>query len=132
MFQRELNDQQLRYFGASLAGLFVAFGAVAYWNWQANSVAAGLTAFGVILAAIYYLAPNTRRPIYRGFAAVTKPIQVVATIIILAIVYYGILTPIGVILQCSGRGLRSDAPHSDSFWTDCKTASKPSRYFDTY
>jgi hypothetical protein len=130
--QHELNDRQLRYFGMSLAMLLLAFAALAFWKWQSPTIAAALGLLALLLLAVYYGIRSARRPIYRGFRAITYPIQVAATVVILAVIYFGILTPIGLMLRLRGGGVRAEPENRDSYWTPRQESIEPSRYFDTY
>ncbi|NND99622.1 MAG: hypothetical protein HKN47_20080 [Pirellulaceae bacterium] len=132
MFQQELNDRQLRYFGASLAALLWVFAAVAYWKWNSANIATALTVSGLLLIGVYYLIPNTQRGIYNAFRKITHPIQVVMTIIILGIVYYLVLTPIGLLLRLGGYGLKRQNDGQTSHWSKRDRPNQASRYFDTY
>ncbi|TWU06392.1 SxtJ family membrane protein [Stieleria varia] len=129
--QQELTDQQLKYFGLSLSGLLLALAAVTYWTWHAGIVAAGLVIGAVVLLAIYYATASARRPIYRGFRIITFPIQWMMTWIVLGLVYFLVLTPIGLVLRLAGKSLRQKYPDS-SLWQPRTKEDEPSGYFKTY
>lgn len=128
----EPTDSQLRYFGASLATLFLAFAALCYWKWEAVAIAAMLLGLAILLAGVYYLVPSTRRPIYRGFRIVTYPIQLTVTALVLAIVYFGMLTPIGLLLRMRGVNIRTKRDLGQTLWTPKPDSAEPSDYFKTY
>jgi len=132
MFHRELNDSQLRYFGLSLAGLFACFGLLAYWKWQSPLIAGCLGLVSLLIAVVYYTIPSTQRRIYQGFTTLTRPIQFIATVLILAIVYYGVLSPIGLILRLFGHSVRKKDDAPSTHYSDCSPTPSASRYFDTY
>lgn len=128
---QELNDRQLKWFGLSLGGLIAVFGGIAYWKFSAEKTAWGLVIVAVVLTIIYYVIPSTRRPIFRVFRMITYPIQLVMTFVVLGIVYYGLLTPIGWIMRLRGLNLskKSDA---ESLWNQRDEDIESSRYFKTY
>ncbi len=128
----ELSNHQLRYFGGSLALSLVAFAALARWKWQSPATAVALLAIALFLATIYYAVPATRRPTYRVFRAITYPVQLIMTAVILAAVFFGILTPIGLVLRLRGINLRKKAKAADSHWTAKGEPAAPSSYFNTY
>ncbi|MGB7346568.1 MAG: hypothetical protein WBD20_20270 [Pirellulaceae bacterium] len=132
MFHRELDDHQLRYFGLSLCGLIMAFAGLAYWKWQASTASGVLCVASVALAVAYYAVPSSQRRIYQGFTWLTRPFQLFATIVILAIVYFVIVTPIGIVLRLRGRSVAKSDADAETFWIRCEDVSKSSRYFDTY
>ncbi len=131
-YQQQLSDRQLRHFGGSLAAVLLAFAAMAHWKWQSSITAGLLAAVAVGLATVHYAAPASRRPIYNGFRRLTYPIQLVMTIIILGIVYFGILTPIGLLLRLRGVTIRSKGDSTKSLWAARKESGEPSSYFNTY
>lgn len=132
MFHHELKDSQLRYFGLSLAGLLACFAGLAFWKWQATVVAVCLGSTSLVVGIVYYAIPSTQRSIYRGFTILTKPIQIVATIVILGCVYYLILMPIGLVLRMFGHSVRKRTAGESTCYVDCQPVPKTSRYFDTY
>lgn len=136
MFQnQELDDRQLRYFGASLAAMIAIFGGLAYWRWHVPWIGGGLAAVAAVVGGTYYGLPRSQRPIYRGFRWLTYPIQLVASAIILAIVYYLVLVPIGVMLRWCGKSIRRDTASGDqqeSLWNERDDKPDASRYFDTF
>ena len=111
--------------------LLVAAG-LAQWKWQANRIALGLLVIATALALVYYAVPVIQRSIYRAFRWLTTPIQLVMSVVILAVVYYGVVTPIGLILRLFGMGIGSKPTGSQSHWVPRKSDSEASRYFDTY
>jgi uncharacterized protein YjeT (DUF2065 family) len=134
---QELDSRQLRYFGASLVSLIAIFSGLAYWKWEQTWIAISLAVFAVILGLFYYLIPSTQRTIYNRFRTIVSPIQIIVTAILLAVVYYGVLTPIGLLIRIAGISIRSsqndaDSRHSDTYWSDRSDTPPPSRYFDTY
>jgi len=132
MHSPQLSDRQLRYFGASLAALLVALAALAHWKWQSPITGGVLLACAVVLFVVYYAVAATRRPIYRAFRAFTYPIQWFMTAVILAIVYFGIITPIGLMLRLRGIGIRTTGQAKQSYWVARQDSSEPSSYFHTY
>jgi hypothetical protein len=132
MHSHPLTDRQLRYFGLSLAGLLAAFAALAHWKWQSPVAAGVLLALACTLLVVYYAVAATRRPIYRAFRTLTYPIQWFMTAAILALVYFAVVTPIGLILRLSGKGIRVKADDKKSFWTTRQESTELSSYFRSY
>jgi hypothetical protein len=132
MHTHQVSDRQLRYFGLSLAALLIAFAAIAHWKWQSPTVAGVLLGLAVVLLVVYYAVSATRRPIYRAFRTLTYPIQFFMTTVILAIVYFGIVTPIGLMLRLRGIGIRARDEVKESHWVARQETSEPSSYFNTY
>lgn len=127
-----LNDRQLRYFGASLAALLLVFAGLAFWKWHSAIASTILILLAALLVLIYYLFPSSQRRIYNVFRKVTSPIQLVMTAMILAVVYFVVLTPIGWMLRGSKVNIRRESEDQSTFWLKRNKPSEPSRYFDTY
>jgi hypothetical protein len=108
-----------RLFGLELAGGTAEAVAWALW---------ALAAFSGILAAS---APAALRLLYVALTAVALPVGWVVSNVLLAIVYYGILTPIGLALRLAGRDplhRTFDRP-SRSYWVDRPAQVDVRRYF---
>ena len=132
MHSHQVSDRQLRYFGLSLAALLMVFAALAHWKWQSPVAGGVLLGFAITLSVVYYAASATRRPIYRAFRTLTYPIQFFMTAVIMAIVYYGIVTPIGLMLRLRGIGIRARDEVKESHWVAREETREPSSYFHTY
>lgn len=130
--QREISDHQLRHFGLSLVAMLFTFAGIAKWGWQTDQLASLLAVIAAFLGAVYYLVPKSQRKIHHGFRMITRPIQIVMSLVALALVYYVVLTPIGLMMRLRGMGVRANPTDHSSYWVDCKGKTNPARYFDTY
>ena len=95
LMQHNMSDSQLRYFGTSLVAMLLIFAALFHWRWQIDVIAGLLAVIGATIGVVYYAMPTTQRSIYNGFRKLTYPIQLIASAVILAVVYYAVLAPIG-------------------------------------
>lgn len=127
--------KQLRQFAA----LLIVFGGIAgfvlfkkdvvswvgaQWIW---GVAAGLGLAGLAL-------PPLIRPVYVVLMAVTLPIGLVVSTLLLGAVYYLAVTPIGLLARILGYDAmrrRSD-PAAESYWIKRPGDTKVARYFRQY
>ena len=130
----ELTDRQLRYFGVSLGLMLFVFAGGAHWKWNASGFALVLVATTITLMTVYYAVPRTRQTVFRGFKLLTFPIRMVATMLILAIIYYFVVTPIGIGLRLAGKSIRRypSTDKTQSYWVERSAEQKVSRYFDTF
>jgi hypothetical protein len=75
--------------------------------------------------------PSFLRYVYVGMAYLAFPIGWVVSHLVLAAVYYLVLTPVGLLL----RGFRYDPmnrrfdPHAESYWTPRESADDVQRHF---
>ena len=114
--QNDSQDKQLRSFGLILGGIF---GAIAAWplifhgaparSWA--SVAAAV----LILPALVY--PRALYWIHKGWMALGQVMGWINTRIILGLVFYLIVTPIGLIRRVMGKGSlgKEFAPDAGSY-----------------
>ena len=127
---RNPTPRELRGFGLLLP-LFVALvGAVARWQFDAPAAALGIWSAGGALAALYWAAPPLRRPILVGWMYAALPIGWTVSHLMMGVVYFAVVTPIGLLL----RLVRGDALHrrpdrnARSYWIERPRRSGTRRY----
>jgi hypothetical protein len=125
------SENELRWLGLSLGGMLTVLGFIvarvahypaARWIGAAGSVA---------LVASYYLLPATRRPIVAAWRRVQRPIAFIGWQAAMLVVFYLIVTPIGLIMRRLGRdalGLGFDSARP-SYWQARPVAPEVERYF---
>ena len=91
-----------RKFGLFLAGLFIVAGLVPLLRghpvrWWAEGV-------GALFALVSLAYPKALRPLYRVSLKVGGVLGWINTRILLSVLFYGILTPIGLVLRWTRRG----------------------------
>jgi hypothetical protein len=94
---------QERWFGVLLLAVFVVIGTMLLWQVGSLRVARVLWGIGLGLALLYYAVRPLRRPLYYGWMRLVYPIGWVISHVALAIVYYGIMTPLGLVMRLFGR-----------------------------
>lgn len=126
---RNPSRRQLTVFGAAWLVFFAVLGGVAL---PRSGVAAGAAwSVGVLVPAIGWAAPWFLRMVYLGMAWLTFPIGLVVSFVILAAVYYAVLTPIGLLMRWFGCDPMCRRRHTDaaSYWASRKPAGDVRRYF---
>lgn len=121
---------QLRQFAViSLVGFGLV--GVLFWRWTASAQAAavcGLIGAGVFLVGVPF--PGAVRPVYVLLTAVALPIGWLVSQVLLRVVFYGVLTPLGILLKMTGRDpLRLRRPQLDSYWQKHEAPADPISYF---
>ena len=101
---RNTDAAQLRKFGLLVGGIFCAIGL-----WPAVIRGAGPRSWalvvGVLLLAPALLAPRILMPVYRIWMTVGEALGWINTRVLLGVVFYGLITPMGLI-----RRLRREDP----------------------
>jgi len=124
------DRKQLRQF----AGIwFPAFCALVGWSvarktghW--HEVEIGWAIAGIIsIAGLVF--PPLIRPIFVGLILLTYPIGWVVSHVLLGLIFYGIVTPIGIILRLTGHDpLQINAPLGNSLWKSPTGKTDPASY----
>ena len=124
--------RQLRVFGVAGAAVLVVTGAMVY---PRQPTAAGLIwAVAAVAGAFAIMRPGALRWVYVGSMLVTWPIGLVVSWVVLAVVFYGVVTPVGLVMRLCGRdalGRRFDR-RATTYWVPRAPANDPERYFRQY
>lgn len=138
------DDKTLRQFG--IIALF-AFGALGAWTlWReailgihlspgtANVVGGSLLAVGVLSGVLAMVAPRLVKPLFVGLTVVTFPIGFVVSHVILALLYYAILTPFGLAMRAAGVDpmQRRFDPRATTYWEKKTPRTDVRAYFRQY
>ena len=130
----------LRGFGMAGVVAFGFFGAASQWRFyplrwvseDASAVIATalflLSGYCALFALVY---PKALRPVYLTLTAATYPIGFVVGHLLVAIVYYVILTPVALVFKLIGRDAmhRQFDPGAESYWLRRKPPADKRRYF---
>jgi len=97
----DLDTKGLRQFGLMLGGILIAvFGFILPWSWDWESLPNyGWIITGALVLIWALVAPDSMRGLYIGWMRVAMAIGNVINRIILAIVYFIVITPMGVIMR---------------------------------
>lgn len=126
------SERELRWFGAMLVAFFGIVGGLIF-SAGAEGLAKVLWVIGVSLGAIYYLVRPLRGVIYRGWIRATYPIGWVVSHALLAVIYFAVMTPIGLVFRLVGRDpLQRRFSKSGSYWEEHRQETPVSRYFNQF
>ena len=133
--------KQLRSFGWIC---LVAFGAIGAWVRYRHSLFGfdlraetavttsgilwGIAALSAMLAA---LAPKGLRPLHVLLTAITLPIGMVVSHVLMAVLYYGLFTPVALIFRVMGRDAleRRFEPDAATYWSRRKPVTDRKQYY---
>jgi len=134
----------LRQFGFFALAAFGLLGAVALWRStlfgfvlgeRALPVAIGFFALGAVSALFSLVAPRANRPLYVGLIVLTFPIGFVLSFLVLGILFFLVLSPVGLLFRLIGRDglqLRID-PAATTYWVDREPGGPDTeRYFKQF
>jgi hypothetical protein len=120
----------LRQFG--VAGL-VILGALAVHQYRVgrHTLALGLAIGGLLLGAAGLARPGLLRWLFVGWMKAAYPLNWIVSELILALIFYVVLTPLALVFRLAGRDALDlkDAPERASYWVRKPPAAEVRRYF---
>lgn len=110
-----LTPEEGRKFGLTVGAAFLVLGALSYWRGHRVPVVV-LGGIGVLLVLAGLLLPGRLGPVQRAWMGLAEVISKITTPIFMAVVYFLVLTPAGLIMRLVGHHpLRHDAVEG-SYW----------------
>ncbi len=133
-FNKNPTAKELKWFGLLLAAFFALVGGVIAWRAGSATVFYVVGGVGALLGAVFYGVPALRRPMYLGWMYLFFPVGFVVSLLLLAIVYYLVLTPIALLLRLAGKDplARALDKGATSYWSARPPAPPKERYFKQY
>ncbi len=124
-FHLRPSRRQLRQFGWIAAA---AFPLLAFVFGRAELV---LVALGVASLVFSLVWPPGNRPLFVLMSLISYPIGFVVSHVALAILFFGVLTPVGLLFRLLGRDplARRFEPDKPSYWVDLPKVSSKKDYF---
>ena len=129
------KHKQLRSFG-KIALVALAIISLLFYVLKGTAIQWPLIIFavGFIIFLISMISLKLTKMIYLGLILVTLPIGWVVSFILLAIFYYLLLTPLGLIFRLMGRDplCRKFDPTAKSYWLSRREPEGPEQYFHQF
>lgn len=139
MFLAEINwhpnRKELRTFAiiALVAAILVA---VLLWRFKGLGIrwSAAIISLGAAVLLSSFICLKVTRGIYLGLILATRPIGVVISFLLLAIFYFGILTPLALFFRLIGRDTlhRTFDPGTESYWITHRQPDNLDRYYNQF
>lgn len=127
----EPTPAALRWFGLPFAICVAGIGALVWRNTGSIAAAGVIWAGAAAVLAGYYALPRIRRFVYLGWIYAAYPIGFVMSHVAMAVIYYLVITPIGLVLRATGRDAmnRKFDPHAQTYWEPRRKRDDPGAYF---
>jgi predicted membrane metal-binding protein len=124
----------LRQFSLIWLLLFVGLGIYNHLNGAGHGTRSIWFLAAVVLGILGLIWPIVIRPIYQAAIIVTFPIGWVVSQLVLVLMYYGVVTPLGLILRCTRPDplTRNKQPNEASYWLDKTQPTDLRSYFRQY
>jgi hypothetical protein len=128
---RHPSSRSLRVFAAALSAFCLAW---AWGFWRRGWAPVSLSFLGIVVLALVFavIRPGWLRGAYLGLSYLTFPIGWVVSHVILAVVYFAVFTPIGLLLRVCGHDslARRFDRGAVSYWQPrAERAPDPESYF---
>jgi hypothetical protein len=105
---------------------------LAVWQWSHghSTWAMVLGAVALAFGPIGLVKPEAIRPVFAALTALTRPIGIVMTRVVLAVAYYLLFTPLALIFRLIGRDALSRKRRTDvrTYWSPRTDTQEPRRY----
>lgn len=117
--------------GLIVPGVLLLIGGIERLGVQPSAVEYTLWVMGVIGGLVAAFSPAFARRLYAGWMHAAVPIGWTVSHILMGLIYYAVLTPIGLALRMKGHDPLDTRPSRDraTFWADRAPAPTLDRYF---
>lgn len=114
------TPSQLKQFGVIWLGFMTLFGGVAWLKLDRPALAIGLWTVAVVVPVAGWIVPVLMRAVFVGMSILAWPIGFVVSHLVLAVVYYLVLTPIGLVMRLVGYDpmRRRAVPGTTTYWLE--------------
>jgi hypothetical protein len=129
--EKSPSRSELRWFGALVLGVFAVLGALVGWRFDAPGAGRILLGMGLGFAALYQALPALRVPLWMAWMALFAPVGWLVSHALLAVIYFGLLTPMALVMRLFGRdrlALRAGRGAASS-WSEHDPGGDVARYF---
>jgi hypothetical protein len=127
------TDRKLREFAATAAVVCLA---LAIWQLASGNAWLGGALLLLALAAmgVAFWRPRWLSPTLTVALVLTFPLAWTVSLAVLAIVFYGLITPLALFFRLTGRDVLDRHPRQDqdSYWRAKPSAEHPRRYLQQY
>ncbi len=124
------TNRQLRQFAVVALFGFGLLGVIARWQFSASTAAYVLWTLGALTFLGGLPAPTLILPVYVALCAVAFPIGWLVSNILLRVIFYGLFTPVGLVMRVLGRDpLQLKRPNLSSYWVPFKQPGSPLSYY---
>ena len=142
MIELDFNPdaRTLRQFGLIALVAFPLVSGICYWRGglfgfdfgaATLAVSGGLLGLGLVAGLLAWLAPGAVRPLYVGLLCITAPIGFVLSYVILGVLFYLVITPLGLMLRLVRYDplKREFEREAETYWVEVEPRASTESYF---
>jgi hypothetical protein len=130
---RNPGRRELKQFGFVWLGFVLLFALLAWLKWRSPSLSGALVAAAVLVPIVGWTVPSFMRLVFVGLSFVAFPIGWTVSHVLLVIVYFAVMMPIGLAMRLLGHDPmeRKSTLAARSYWKQRPAGEnvKLSRYF---
>jgi len=128
------SKRDLNWFGGLFLLFFGIVGSIVFWRFEASGVAFVVWGGAAAIDFVYWLVPSFRRPLFVGWLYLFSPVGWVVSNVVLAVAFYLVTTPIGLVMRLGGRDplKRRLDPEAETYWIERPAAAESSRYLKQF
>ena len=100
-------------------------------NWNPDTAALRTFARSLVAGVLFYAAPVIAKPFYIVWYAFACCIGLVVGNVLLGLIFYVLVTGIGLLKRLGGRQAirKTPDPQAGTYWVDAPPAPEPKRYY---
>ena len=122
------ETKDIRVFAAGIGVILSVFSGISWyktgtaWQW--------MLPVGLIFAAVGLIKPPLIRPVYKVWMKVAGFIAKVNTVVLLYLIYFLVLTPIGILMRLTGKDILDEKlnENAETYWHKKEEERAISRY----
>lgn len=126
----ELTRRTLTSFALIVGGALLVIAAFQWRRGAPQWVWVTLIAVAAVLLLAAAVAPSLLKPVYRGWMRLGEALGWVNTRILLTLIFFLVVTPIGLVMRLFRRSPIAVARRNDSYWTDVEPHSYGDRHVE--
>ncbi len=129
-FNDRPSRRELLWFGALTAPFFGVVGLIIHLK-GAPKVAYAVWAVALLCTLVFFAVPPLRRAMYLTWMRAVYPLGWTISHLLLVLLYYGIVTPIGLVMRMLGRNPMQPIldRKATTYWAERHEVADASRYF---
>ncbi len=129
------DPKSLRKFGITMAVALPLLAGLLVWRGAGTVVGLALVAIAVLFLALGLLRPGALKPIHKAWMALAAVLGGIMTWVILSVLFYVVVTPIGLLARASGKDFLDERfrKEATTYWRRRVQAPEdPGRYTRQY
>lgn len=125
----EIPRKTITQFALVVSGALLVIAAYQRWRGASPTVVLTLVILAAVLALLSAIAPSLLKPVYRVWMWIGEGLGWINTRILLTLVFFLVVTPIGIVMRLFGRSPIATAQR-DSYWQDVEPHSYGDRHVE--